>query len=352
MSNFEPDNSQQSTSITSITLVLNKADGPDVARPAAGEVDESYTLQVTADGKVTVTANSSIGLARGMATFSQLFYKHTKGGSYTPYAPVSVTDAPVFQHRGLNMDVARAYFPVAHIKKTIDALAFTKMNRLHLHATDAQSWPLVIPSMPELSAKGAYKADFVYDANTLADLQHYGSLQGVEVFIEIDMPGHTSSIWYSHPELIASFNEQPNWGSYSAEPPSGTLKLNSPAVKSFVTNLLGDLLPRVKPYTPYMHTGGDEINANAYNNDDTVKSNDTNVIRGYLQKFIANAHASVEAQGMTPIVWEEIPLQWNISLNKDVIVQTWQSDAAVANSTALGYKTLVGNYNYWVCSCS
>jgi hexosaminidase len=348
-SNFEPDVSTNTKNkITVISLVQNKRDSANVLKPDVGEVDESYQLKVTLDGKVTITGNSSIGIVRGLTTFSQLFYGHSKGGAYTSYAPVDIADAPVFPHRGLNWDLARAWFPPADIKKTIDALAFNKFNRLHLHITDGQSWPLEIPSMPELSAKGAYRSDFVYDSKTIADLQRYGSLQGVEVFLEIDMPGHTSSIAYSHPELIASFNMQPNWNTFAAEPPSGTLKLNSSAVTTFIEKLFADLLPRVSPYTTYMHTGGDEVNANAYANDDTVKSSDTKILTPLMQKFIDHNHDLVRKAGLTPMVWEEMLLQWNLKLGKDVIVQTWQSDEAVAKSVAAGYKTLVGNYNFWV----
>jgi hexosaminidase len=162
------------------------------------------------------------------------------------------------------------------------------------------------------------------------------------------MPGHTSSIAYSHPELVASFNVQPNWDTYAAEPPSGTLKLNSPAVYDFLGTLWKDLLPRVSQYTAYFHTGGDELKANAYLMDETVKSNDTAIIQPLLQKFVDFNHDAVRAAGLTPMVWEEMLLDWNVTLGKDVIVQTWQSDEAVARTVAKGHKALVGNYNYWV----
>ena len=77
------------------------------------------------------------------------------------------------------------------------------MNKLHVHMTDSQSWPLEIPSMPDLAAKGAYHPGLIYSAKDLAALQRYGSLRGIEVFLEIDMPGHTSAIWYYNPDLIA-----------------------------------------------------------------------------------------------------------------------------------------------------
>lgn len=353
---FHPRNAQfeppQGTGkqITSIKLQLSSPDASNIFRTPAGEVDESYILKVTENGEVTVAADSSIGLVRGLTTFSQLFFAHSivKDQAYTPFAPVDIEDKPVFVHRGLNMDLSRSYFGVDDIRRQIDALAYNKMNRLHLHITDSQSWPLEIPAIPELSAKGAYNSKLTYTPADVAYLQRYGAMQGVQVFLEIDMPGHTSSIWYSHPELIASFNQQPNWDKYAAEPPSGTLKLNDSKVDEFVKTMLEDLLPRVKPYTNYFHTGGDEVKAFAYNNDDTIKSGEKDVIRPYLQKFVDRAHKIVRNAGLTPVVWEEMVLEWGLELEKDVVVQTWQESSNVNASVSKGYKTLVGNYFFWV----
>jgi len=348
---FEPAANGTKQTITSIVLQQNGTDAKDVLKPLDGDVDESYSLSVTSDGRVSITAPSSIGLAHGLTTFTQLFYKHSAGGVYTNLAPIQIYDKPKFQHRGLNMDVSRSYYPPADILRTIDALSYTKMNRLHIHATDSQSWPLEIPSLPELAGKGAYHASQTYTPADLQSIQQYGAARGVEVIIEIDMPGHTSSIWFSHPDLIAAFNQQPDWNTYAAEPPSGTLKLNSSAVTSFLDTLFADLLPRVSPYSNYFHTGGDEVNPNAYLLDDTVRSNSTSIIQPLMQSFVSANHARVRSAGLTPIVWEEMLLQWNLTLGSDVIVQTWQSDAAVALTVSQGHKALAGNYEYWYLDC-
>lgn len=346
----EPD-AEDCTYISSVTIDILEYDPDDVARPLVGTVDESYELKLNEDGDVGITANSSVGVVRGLATFTQLFYQHSEGGAYTPLAPVTIFDAPKFQHRGINLDVSRNYFTTKDIKRTIDAMAFNKMNRFHLHVTDGQSWPLEIPALPELSKKGAYRPDLVYSADDFADLQYFASLQGVELVTEIDMPGHTSSIALSHPELIAAYNIQPDWDTYCAEPPCGTLKLNSTKVDSFLKKLFDDLLPRVLPFSSYFHTGGDEVNANSYLKDDTVKSSDLKVLQPLMQKFIDRNHGHVRAAGLTPIVWEEMLLQWNLTLGKDVVVQSWQSDQAVAQIVGKGYKAIAGNYQYWYLDC-
>ncbi|KAF2457594.1 N-acetyl-beta-D-glucosaminidase [Lineolata rhizophorae] len=347
---FEPPTGNQ-TFISSIVLEQTAVDPENVLRPLAGDVDESYDLSLTSAGTAKITAKTSIGLVRGMTTFAQLFFQHSSGGVYTTLAPVTISDSPKFPHRGLNMDVSRNYFPVFEIKKMIDSMAFTKFNRLHLHITDAQSWPLEIPALPELSAKGKYCPGCVYTSEDVSDIQLYGALQGIEVYLEIDMPGHTSSIHFSHPELVAAFNVQPDWDTYAAEPPSGTLKLNDSAVDDFLDTLLGDLLPRLAPYAAYFHTGGDEVNQNAYLLDETVQSNDTDVLQPLIQDFVDANHARVRAAGLTPVVWEEMLLFWNVTMGDDVVVQTWQSNEAVVDTVKRGHKVLVGNYNFWYLDC-
>ena len=345
---FEPSSrDSRKKYIKTINLLQTGTDPANLVKAHDGDVDESYSLSVTTSGEVTIKATTSIGIVRGLTTFTQLFYEHSDGGAYTNQAPVEIEDKPKFVHRGINMDVSRNYFPVKDIKRMIDAAGYAKMNRFHIHATDSQAWPLVIPAMPELSAKGAYRPELVYTPEQIEDIQHYGALHGIQVYLEIDMPGHTSSIWYSHPDLVAAFHAKP-WSTYAAEPPAGTLKLNSPAVYKFLDTLLGDLLPRLSPYTTYFHTGGDEVNKNAYKLDDTVKSSDPAVLQPLMQKFIDRNHDQVRKLGLTPIVWEEMLLEWNLTLKNDVVVQSWMSDESVASIVSKGYKALVGNYNYWV----
>lgn len=126
-SNYEPDESNRQY-VKSITLQQNTPEPTNGTRPAS-TIDESYTLSMPASGEVVITANSSIGLSYGLTTFSQLFFQHSDGGAYTKLAPVTIKDAPKFTHRGLNMDTSRNFFSVMDILRTLDAMAFTKMNR-------------------------------------------------------------------------------------------------------------------------------------------------------------------------------------------------------------------------------
>jgi hexosaminidase len=61
-----------------------------------GTRDESYTLSVpAAGGAATLSAKTTLGLFRGLATFSQLWYT-VDGTVYTLSAPFEIEDAPAF----------------------------------------------------------------------------------------------------------------------------------------------------------------------------------------------------------------------------------------------------------------
>ncbi|KAF8853365.1 putative cytochrome 52A4 [Acephala macrosclerotiorum] len=315
LSQFEPAANSSRTMISSLAITQTEPDTMNTYKPLAGDVDESYNLTITTDGKATISAVSSTGVMHGLQTFIQLFYKHSTGaGMYTNLAPVEIIDAPKFSHRGLNMDVARNWFPMENIMRTIDALAMNKFNRLHLHMTDSQSWPMDIPALPDLSKKGAYQAGLSYTPNDIQLIQTYAVERGIEVIIEFDMPGHTTSIGYAYPDLITGFDAKP-WDTYCAEPP------------------------------------WDEVNSQVYLLDSTVKSNESSVIGPLIQKLVDRNHIQLRAAGLTPIVWEEMLLDWNLTLGSDVLVQSWLSDASVAAITARGHKALAGNYNFWYLDC-
>jgi hexosaminidase len=334
--------------VRNIQITLKQQDPVNISRAGPGVVDESYYIFLGADGSLNLTANSSYGIVRSLSTLTQLFYQHSRGGVYSPVAPVEIRDSPRFSHRGLNLDVARAYYPIKDLKRTIDALGFNKMNRLHLHITDSQSWPLVIPSIPALASKGSYHRSMVYTPGELDDLQKYGALQGVQVYLEIDMPGHTAAISYGDPSLIAGFQLTPQWGTYAGEPPTGTLKLNSTRVYGFINTLMKDLLPRVFNYSGVFHTGGDEVNTRVYELDDTVNSTDIAVLNPLIQRLTSLAHAHISRANFTPMVWEEMLFDYKANLTKDVIVQAWRSQQAVARSVSEGYRTIAGTADYWV----
>lgn len=92
---------QHASSLSSLTLSLTPASGEvkSISEEAIADVEtrvEGYMLTVPADGSTAVlTANSTLGLFRGLTTFEQLWYE-LNGYIYTLTAPISITDAPAY----------------------------------------------------------------------------------------------------------------------------------------------------------------------------------------------------------------------------------------------------------------
>ena len=102
---------------------------------APGESSEAYTLDLEQGAAAVVLVVSSYaGLLRGLETFSQLVT--VVSTALRLPATIRVQDAPSFEHRGILLDTARNFMPLATLEQTIDALMMSKMNgkyRNNLH---------------------------------------------------------------------------------------------------------------------------------------------------------------------------------------------------------------------------
>lgn len=140
--------------------------------------------------------------------------------------------------------------------------------------------------------------------------------------LEIDTPGHTSSIGESHPEYIACkvrwcfclyglyqlvAQQKSPWATYANEPPAGQLRLASPAVQDFTSKLFSAVLNPLKGMGTLFSTGGDEINARCYAEDqetqDELKKQGL-TFEGALDKFTNVTHKAVRDAQRVPVVWE------------------------------------------------
>ncbi|KAL8782957.1 MAG: hypothetical protein Q9213_004964 [Squamulea squamosa] len=334
-------------------LVIEEDPRNDLGFTELHDKSESYTIEISKDGGTLIKIVSPLGGLPALETFVQLFYAHSSSsaGSYTPYAPLSIKESPVFEHRGLNLDISRNWIPPGDVMRTIEAMAVNKLNRLHIHASDAQSWPLEIPSLPDLAMKGAYSPTQIWRTEDLEAVQLHGTYHGVQVFVEIDLPGHTTSIGNAYPNLVTA--KDVLWPEYSLEPPSGQLRLNSSEVPPFIQTLLNDLLSRTSRHSSIFHLGGDEINMNAYRLDPTTKSSSPRILQPLVQAFIDHVISIATAHSLTVIMWEEMVLDWNLTLPRDVIIQSWRGsgDDALGKILDKGYRTLFGSNAHWYLDC-
>ncbi|KIP03088.1 glycoside hydrolase family 20 protein [Phlebiopsis gigantea 11061_1 CR5-6] len=321
------------------------------AQKAPEARDEAYTLTVPGDGSgATITANSTLGLYRGLTTFTQLFF-YNEGTTYLLNAPVHIEDAPAYPYRGFMLDTARNYFPVSDIKRTLDAMSWVKINQFHWHVVDSQSFPLEVPGYPELSQKGAYSASSVYSPGDVADIISYAGARGIDVMLEIDTPGHTSVISKSHPEHVACPEATP-WATYANEPPAGQLRLASEATTNFTAGLLA-AAAKLSPSTLFS-TGGDELNTNCYAADEETQAslNATGkTLEQALNTFTQVTHKALLDEGKTPVVWEEMVLVHNVTLNPETLVLVWISSDDVKAVAEAGFKLIHAASDYFYLDC-
>ncbi|KAJ7258728.1 N-acetylhexosaminidase [Mycena haematopus] len=313
---------------------------------------EGYTLSIPSDGTSAVlSANSTLGLFRGLTTFSQFWYD-LDGVTYTNVAPVSIlNDIPAYPFRGFMLDTSRNFFPVADIKRTLDAMSWVKINMFHWHVVDSQSFPLSLPEFPELAQKGAYSASEVYSPADVQSIVSYAAARGIDVLMEIDSPGHTEAISPSHPEYIACSQASP-WSTFANEPPAGQLRLATPAVVNF-TAALFSAAARVMP-SKYFSTGGDELNTECYAQDAQTQSDLKKTgqnLEQALNTFTKATHGALAALGKTPVVWEEMVLEHNLTLSNTTIVMVWISSEDAAAVAKKNFRLVQAPSNFMYLDC-
>jgi hexosaminidase len=87
------------SNLHTLTLSLTSKSALSIAQnaqlPLSSRV-ESYSLHVPSDGSVaTLSANTSLGLFRGLTTFTQLWYTYQRT-IYTISAPIYIFDKPAY----------------------------------------------------------------------------------------------------------------------------------------------------------------------------------------------------------------------------------------------------------------
>lgn len=211
--------------------------------------DESYALTV-ANTKIIITAKTDVGALRGLETLLQLV-NFNKEGFY--FEGVTIKDSPRFVWRGLMIDVARHFMPVAVLKRNLDAMASVKLNVFHWHLTDDQGFRIESKVYPKLQEKAS--DGFFYTQEQIKDVVQYASNLGIRVIPEFDVPGHASALLTAYPALGSKDEYQ-----YSIERFSGVFNPTLNPTKESTYTFLENLFTEIAPLFPdeYFHIGGDE----------------------------------------------------------------------------------------------
>ncbi|KAE7996850.1 hypothetical protein FH972_001539 [Carpinus fangiana] len=305
-------------------------------------VDESYTLFVAKNdgqsiiGEATIEANTVYGALRGLETFSQLCAFDYETKSVLVYkAPWYIRDKPRFAYRGLLLDTSRHFLPINVIKQIIESMSYAKLNVLHWHIIDEQSFPLEVPSYPNLW-KGSYTKWERYTVEDAYEIVNFAKVRGINVMAEVDIPGHAESWGTGYPDL---------WPS-----PSCTEPLD--VTKNFTFDVISGILADMRKIFPFelFHLGGDEVNTDCWSSTLHVKQwlQERNMTtKDAYQYFVLKAQEIAISKSWTPVNWEETFNTFAANLNPRTIVHNWLGSGVCPKAVAKGFRCIFSNQGVW-----
>lgn len=302
--------------------------GADVAVAGDDKVktlvtDESYTLLVAAP-RIRIEAATVYGAIYALESLSQLM--DTEEGSINS---TNIYDKPRFAYRATMIDTARHWYPLPAIKQHLDAMSTVKMNVLHWHVVDSQSFPFVSEHLPVLSATGSWQADHVYTARDIAGIVKYANERGIRVIPEFDTPGHVAAGWQSLGVLTDCHDDAT--GKFTHKGP-----LNPTLNRTFevLTQLWADVFAAFAP-EKVVHIGGDEVwhtpTHSCWQSNSQVQAwlkahPEVPGFTGLEVLFERKLLAILHSAGASVIIWQEI-FDNGAKPAPDTVINVWKSAA-------------------------
>jgi hexosaminidase len=185
--------------------------------------NEGYQLEISSN-QILAKANSYAGIFNAFQSLRQVIPPNAR---QFPEKSVRIPclvikDHPRFEWRGLMLDHSRHFQPKEFVLKQIDMISSYKINKFHWHLTDDQGWRIEINKYPNLTTKGAWRADRTgihwwsrefakpgepmtiggfYSQQDIKEIVEYARIRNVEVIPEIDLPGHSKALKAAYPHL-------------------------------------------------------------------------------------------------------------------------------------------------------
>ncbi len=307
--------------------------------------EEAYTLTVTKDS-VIIKADSQIGFLRAEQTLDQL----TENGKVRC---CTIYDFPAYEWRGAMLDVSRHFLTIDFLKKHIDILASYKINRLHLHLTDAAGWRMEIKKYPLLTGIAAWRPQEIwkdwwsgdrlyveegsadahggyYTQDELRELVGYADERGILVVPEIEMPSHSEEVLAVYPELSCTHVPYKQ----------SDFCIGNPATFEFLENVLLEVMD-VFP-SKYIHIGGDEAGKGSWKTCPLCQGKmkklglkDVDALQAHLIEHMGNFLAE---HGRELVGWDEV-LDETLPENSTVMI--WRGVDITEKATSMGYDVIV-----------
>lgn len=319
---------------------------------------EAYQLQVTPKS-ITLTSATMEGLYYAYQSLLQLGEVTEKG---IVYPCCEITDAPRFPYRGIMLDISRHFLPIDFIKKQIDVLATWKINRLHLHLTDAAGWRIEIKKYPELTQKAAFRTESdwnkwwlqkdrryvdtgsgagyggYYTQDELKELVAYAEKHHITIIPEIEMPGHSEEVLYALPHLSCA--QRPYVNSDFCMGRDSTF------------TFLEDVLTEVMAIFPseYIHIGGDEASKEGWKTcpkcQERMKAEGLTHIDQLQSYGIKRMEQFLYNKGRKLLGWDEI-LEGGLAPRATVM--SWRGEEGGIKALTEGHHAIMtpGNYCYF-----
>ncbi|QTD36244.1 family 20 glycosylhydrolase [Polaribacter batillariae] len=308
------------------------------------ESDESYSLTTTKN-KINIHAKTDVGAIRALETLLQLVHFNKKGYYFKG---VSITDSPRFVWRGLMIDVARHFQPIAVIKRNLDAMASVKLNVFHWHLTDDQGFRVeskIFPKLQEVAADGLF-----YTQEQIKDVVKYASDLGIRVVPEFDVPGHASAILTAYPALGSKEGYK-----YHVERFSGVFDPTLNPTKEVTYLFLETLFKEMAPLFPdeYFHIGGDENEGKHWNENLEIQKfkqkHNLKTNHDLQTYFNIRLEKILNKLGKKLMGWDEILTP---STPKTAVIHSWRGkqeglqQSTLIKAAKKGYQTVLSNGYY------
>jgi len=322
--------------------------------------EEGYILEVAFDN-IVISGKTPRGVFYGIQSLRQLLPASIESGpsdlSSLAIPSVIIKDNPRYEYRGMHLDVARHFYPVAFVKEFIDLIAMHKMNTFHWHLTEDQGWRIEIKKYPKLTEIGAWRNGTIighhpgtgntekryggfYTQEQIKEVVAYATERHVTVIPEIELPGHSGAAIAAYP-FLSCFPEENtkvynDMGSKKGKEiqANGTPKIVQEtwgvmddvfcAGNEETFTFLEDVLAEVIPLFPakYIHIGGDECPKGNWekcpNCQKRIKGlglKDEHELQSY---FIQRMEKFLNSKGKQIIGWDEI-LEGGLAPNATVM---------------------------------
>ena len=319
--------------------------------PESMSFDEGYAI-VTAEESVYITAKTSAGAFYALQTIRQL----VESGEWLTGA---IVDYPRFDYRGILIDISRHHRSVEFLKRQIDMMARLKMNRLHLHLTDAAGGRIEVEAYPRLTEYAAWRKGATWkewwsrDNRDYAEMGTEGAYGGyltkedakelvryaadryITIIPEIEMPGHSAEVVAAYPELACSQKPEQQ----------EDLCIGKEATFEMMQTILDEII-EIFP-SEYIHIGGDEATKKSWTECEDcqrrMREEGLESVDELQSYMIHRIEEYLNARGRQIIGWDEI-LEGGLAPNATVM--SWRGAEGGRAAAAAGHKVVMSPHAY------